>query len=165
VRAGWRAGRHGVTLLTGAACAVAAVSCGTAAAGSSPPAYEVRASTVQGLGAILTDGSGRTLYLYVPDHQGPSVCFEVCAVLWPPLMLPASVHRPVAGRGIDAGLLGTVRRPGGALQVTYNRWPLYLYRDDVGPGQVSGQAEDMGTWYVVSVTGAIDRGVPAQGYG
>ncbi len=121
--------------------------------------YVVRATTIKGLGRILADGGGRTLYLYTPDHQGPSVCVRVCATAWPPLLLPRGVTRPRAGHGISAALLGTVRRPGGALQVTYNKWPLYLYRDDDAPGQATGQAEAMGLWYVVSVTGAVDRGV------
>jgi hypothetical protein len=99
--------------------------------------------------------------MYLPDHQGSSVCFLVCATAWPPLLLPKSVTRPVAGPGIDVALLGTVRRPDGALQVTYDKWPLYLYREDLAPGQANGQAESMGLWWVLSVSGAIDRGVAA----
>ncbi len=140
------------------ACAFAATACGSAAAGS-PAVYEVRAVTISGLGRILADGAGRTLYLYAPDHQGPSVCSVGCLLGWPPLVLPRGLTTPVAGPGIDPALLGTDRRPGGALQVTYNRWPLYLYQDDYAPGQATGQADAMGLWWVVSVSGAIDRGV------
>jgi len=146
-----------------AGCGVLAVTaCGSAAAGSSrAPAYEVRATAIKGLGTILADGAGMTLYMYVPDDQGSSVCFLACATNWPPLLLPKSVTRPVAGPGIDPALLGTVRRPGGALQVTYGKWPLYLYREDLAPGQATGQAESMGLWWVLSVSGAVDRGVVA----
>jgi predicted lipoprotein with Yx(FWY)xxD motif len=159
-------GRARLAAVAGAAGVLAAASCGTATPAASPAAassrvYEVEATTIPGLGRILADGSGRTLYLYTPDRQGPSVCARVCATAWPPLVLPRGVRRPVAGRGIDAALLGTVRRPGGALQVTYDKWPLYLYRNDEAPGQATGQAESMGLWYVVSVTGAIDRGTPS----
>jgi predicted lipoprotein with Yx(FWY)xxD motif len=97
------------------------------------------------------------LYIYVPDHQGPSVCAGVCAEQWPPLVLPAGVSRPMAGPGVNPALLGTVRRTGGALQVTYNRWPLYLWEADFAPGMATGQAESMGLWYTMSVSGNVDR--------
>jgi predicted lipoprotein with Yx(FWY)xxD motif len=140
------------------AAAVAVVGCGAshpAAAGS--PAYQLRASTVTGAGRVLADGHGYTLYLYVPDHRGRSRCYGACARAWPPLTLPAGVHRPVAGAGVRAALLGTVRRADGARQVTYNGWPLYLYERDHEPGQVTGQAEDMGLWYLISASGTVDK--------
>lgn len=43
--------------------------------------------------------------------------------------------------------------------MTCNKWPLYLYQGDYAPGQANGQADAMGLWWVVSVSGAIDRGV------
>ena len=145
-------------VLASVVCAVAVTACGSAAA-ASPPVYEVRAIAISGLGRILADGADRTLYLYTPDHQGPSVCSVGCLIGWPPLVLPRGVTRPVAGPGIDPALLGTDRRPGGTLQVTYDKWPLYLYQGDFAPGQATGQADAMGLWWVVSVSGAIDRGV------
>jgi predicted lipoprotein with Yx(FWY)xxD motif len=131
--------------------------CGSSGAAGGQPDYAVAAGTISGLGRILVDGGGRTLYMYAPDHQGRSTCYAVCARQWPPLLLPPGVRRPVAGRGINAALLGTVTRTGGAVQVTYNRWPLYLYQADVQPGQATGQAADMGLWYVLSPSGALDR--------
>lgn len=121
----------------------------------------MRATTIKGLGSILADGQGRTLYVYVPDDQGKALCAGVCLLGWPPLTLPKDITRPDAGPGINPALLGTIRRPGGALQMTYNRWPLYLWQGDYGPGQVTGQADGMGLWYAISVSGAVDRGVPA----
>ena len=38
------------------------------------------------LGEILVDGDGNSLYLFVPDAQGPSVCNDGCAQAWPPLI-------------------------------------------------------------------------------
>ena len=108
-------------------------------------------------GRVLADGQGFTLYAYMPDRQGQSRCSGVCAQNWPPLTLPAGVARPAARDGARASLLGTVRRPGGARQVTYNGWPLYLWVGDQEPGQATGQAENMGLWYVLSVTGSVDR--------
>jgi predicted lipoprotein with Yx(FWY)xxD motif len=118
--------------------------------------YAVTAIDVPGPGKVVADGAGYTLYIYAPDNQGPSRCTSVCAEQWPPLLLPQGVFRPVAGGGINAALLGTTRRVNGSLQVTYNGWPLYTYIDD-GRGQVTGQGEGMGAWYLLSVTGSVDH--------
>jgi predicted lipoprotein with Yx(FWY)xxD motif len=141
------------------ACAAVVAGCGSGASASGPT-YEVQARAIDGLGTIITDGQGFTLYMYAPDHQGPSQCYRFCAQQWPPLVLPHGVARPVAGRGVKRTLLGTVRRADGQLQETYDGWPLYLWQGDTAPGDVTGQGYDMGLWYTVSVTGAVDKGTP-----
>ena len=142
---------------------LAIVGCG-AIWGGGPPIYEVQAATIAGLGKVIVDGQGFTLYIHVPDHQGASMCYRRCVNGWPPLVLPRGVTRPKAGPGIRAALLGTVRRSDGALQVTYNKWPLYLWRGDTAPGWATGQAYDLGVglWYTLSVTGAVDKGTVAE---
>jgi predicted lipoprotein with Yx(FWY)xxD motif len=135
--------------------------CGSGASVSAPT-YEVQARAVPGLGKIIVDGKGFTLYMYAPDHQEASRCTGFCAQQWPPLVLPAGDDEPKAGPGVKAALLGTVRRPNGKLQETYNGWPLYLWQGDLAPGQATGQADAMGLWYAVSVTGAVDRGIPTS---
>lgn len=142
-----------------AAVTVLVAGCGSSAAGGVPQ-YVVQARTISGLGAVITDGKGYTLYMYAPDHRGPSRCSGFCAQQWPPLVLPRGVTRPKAGPGVRAALLGTVRRGDGELQETYGGWPLYLWIGDTSPGEATGQADDMGLWYVLSVTGAVDRGTP-----
>jgi predicted lipoprotein with Yx(FWY)xxD motif len=139
-----------------AACAALAA-CGSGHPAAATPAWEVRVGQIRGLGPIITDGRGFTLYIYQPDHQGPSVCTAVCAVEWPPMDLPSGVRHPVAGPGVNQALLGTTPRAGGVLQVTYNRWPLYLWQGDTAPGQATGQAYDMGAWYTMSANGDVDR--------
>ena len=128
--------------------------------GDSPPQYAVLARDVPGLGKIITDGKGLTLYMYAPDHRGRSQCSGFCAQQWPPLVLPRGVTHPEAGPGVRASLLSTVRRANGERQVTYGGWPLYLWIGDDSPGQATGQADDMGLWYALSVSGAVDRGTP-----
>jgi predicted lipoprotein with Yx(FWY)xxD motif len=121
-----------------------------------PPFYEVSAATVKGLGTVLVDGQGFTLYLFVPDRQsGTSKCYGSCAQGWPPLLLPAGVTTPVAGTGVESSLLGTTRRNDGTVQITYNKWPLYTYVTDSTPGQATGQDVDNlgGLWYVLSPAG------------
>ena len=141
------------------ACAAGAclAACGTAKPVAAGPSWEVTTTVLPGAGRVLTDGQGFTLYAYMPDQQGQSRCSGVCAQNWPPLILPAGVAGPAARDGARASLLGTVRRPGGARQVTYHGWPLYLWEGDHEPGQATGQAENMGLWYVLSVTGSVDR--------
>jgi predicted lipoprotein with Yx(FWY)xxD motif len=141
------------------AAALAIAGCGSAASPSAPP-YRLQARTIDGLGKIIADGRGFTLYMYGPDHQGAPRCTGFCAQQWPPLLLPPGVAKPIASPGVLARLVGTVRRPDGRLQVTYNGWPLYLWIGDTAPGQATGQADDMGLWYALSVTGAIDKGTP-----
>lgn len=110
------------------------------------PAASVAVAS-SGLGDILVDGNGNTLYLFAPDEQGPSVCNDGCAAAWPPL-----VGEVTAGDGVDGSLLGTATRDDGAEQVTYNGWPLYYYADDSTPGDTNGQGVN-DVWYVVDAAG------------
>ena len=118
--------------------------------------YEVTTGTVAGLGTVLVDGKGITVYMYATDTRGrPSRCYDICAVQWPPLVLPPGVTRPVAGPGIEPALLGTAPRTDGSTQITYNGWPLYLWPPDRAPGMATGQAltNAGGLWYVLSPAG------------
>ena len=99
------------------------------------------------LGSILVDGDGNTLYLFTPDEQGESVCYDGCAAAWPPL-----VDDFTAGDGIDATLLGTAPRTDGTDQITYNGWPLYYFANDAAAGDVNGQGVN-DVWYVLSPAG------------
>jgi predicted lipoprotein with Yx(FWY)xxD motif len=125
-------------------------------AGGTPALYEVRTGTVSGLGTVLVDGQGFTVYLFVPDKQsGTSTCYGDCAQGWPPLLLPTGVTVPVAGPGVQSSLLGITHRTDGTTQVTYNKWPLYLWVNDSQPGQATGQGINNlgGLWYVLSPNG------------
>lgn len=120
-----------------------------------PPVYEVSTGTVKGLGTVLVDGQGFTLYLFVPDHQSESTCYGQCAEAWPPLLLPTGVSTPVAGPGVNSKLLGTTHRTDGTVELTYNGWPLYTWTGDSTPGQATGQGLNSlgGLWYVLSPSG------------
>jgi predicted lipoprotein with Yx(FWY)xxD motif len=101
------------------------------------------------LGSFLVDDKGMTLYLFTKDTPNTTVCYDNCAIAWPPLLTTDS---PVAGEGVDAAKLGTTTRTDGTIQVTYNGWPLYYYEKDKAPGDVIGQ-DVGGVWYVVSAAG------------
>lgn len=100
-----------------------------------------------GLGTILVDAEGTTLYLFTPDDGGESTCYDACAVNWPPL-----IGEPQAGDGVDPSLIGSVTRDDGAQQVTYDGWPLYYFAADAAPGDTNGQGVN-GIWWVVSPDG------------
>ncbi len=119
-----------------------------APAGSAAPAGESQVNVADSsLGQILVDGGGMTLYMFVPDNQGPSTCTGGCADAWPGLPGPAT-----AGDGVT-GTLGTATRPDDSSeQVTINGWPLYRFAQDTAPGDVNGQ--DSGDkWYVLDASG------------
>jgi predicted lipoprotein with Yx(FWY)xxD motif len=99
------------------------------------------------LGAILTDGDGNTLYVFDPDAQGESVCYDQCEAAWPPFVAEA-----VAGDGVDGSLLGTAERTDGSVQVTYDGWPLYYFANDAAPGDTNGQGIN-DVWWVVDADG------------
>jgi len=96
---------------------------------------------------ILTNADGLTLYWFAPDTSTSSKCFGSCATYWPPVS-----GSPAAGRGVT-GKLGTIKRPGGGLQATYNGHPLYTYIGDSAPGQANGNDLDLngGFWYDIRV--------------
>ncbi|GAA3874591.1 COG4315 family predicted lipoprotein [Tessaracoccus defluvii] len=99
------------------------------------------------LGSILVDGAGMTLYLFTKDAPGSSACEGQCLINWPPL-----VGEPAAGDGVDASLLGSFQRSDGTTQATYNGWPLYYWKNDAAPGDVTGQnVPDV--WFVLDAAG------------
>lgn len=104
------------------------------------------------LGRILTDGSGRTLYLFEKDKGGKPSCFGACAQGWPPLMAKGS---PKLAGGLAMSKLGSSSRGGGARQVTYGDHPLYYFAGDKKPGQTAGEGlKAFGAeWYALSASG------------
>jgi predicted lipoprotein with Yx(FWY)xxD motif len=119
------------------------------------PATVATAST--GLGRMLVDGHGRSLYLFEKDTRGRSACSGACAAYWPPLLTSG---KAVAIKGAKPSLLGSIARPGGGRQVSYAGHPLYFYAGDTRSGQVTGEGlQDFGAgWYALSPAGMkIDR--------
>lgn len=108
---------------------------------------DVIALATTDLGDHIVDGAGNTLYLFVPDGQGDSVCYDECEANWP-------VVGPIVavGDGLDASLLGTIERTTGDVQATYNSWPLYYFIADAAPGETNGQGVN-DVWYVVDPSG------------
>ena len=145
--------------------ALAAAGCGSNNDDSSSPAPANAASrssaTVSvansGLGKILVDSQGRSLYLFQKDMGTTSECSGACAAAWPPLR---ATGKPVVGTALSASKIGTTARSDGKPQVTYNGHPLYLYSADQKPGDTNGQGLNVfgGGWCAVSAAGNIVSG-------
>lgn len=103
-------------------------------------------------GKILTDGSGRALYLFTREKSDKSDCYDDCAKAWPPFHTKGE---PQAKSPTSQDLIGTTKRRDGSTQVTFNGHPLYYYVDEDEAGEVlcQGVNEFGGIWYVVSPSG------------
>jgi predicted lipoprotein with Yx(FWY)xxD motif len=106
-----------------------------------------------GVGPMLVDSAGRTLYLWKADTGPMSMCSGACAQAWPPVTTMASVR---AGRGVTANLLGLAKRADGTPQVTYAGHPLYTFAGDTAAGQLNGQGSNAfgADWWAVAPSGA-----------
>ena len=105
-----------------------------------------------GLGEVLVNAEGMTLYLFMPDSMETSACTDDCVSAWPPLMAEA-----VAGDGVDQALLTTAPRTDGDDQVAYNGHRLYTYAGDSAPGDTTGHGVG-DVWFAVTPEG---EAVPA----
>jgi predicted lipoprotein with Yx(FWY)xxD motif len=148
----WTAAGLAAVVLAVAACGSSSSSSPAAAAGSSTAASTgstVLSRTIDGT-AVLTNAKGFTLYWFGPDTSTTSRCTGTCATYWPPVTGPVT-----AGAGVT-GTLGTITRPDGTIQATYDGHPLYTYAGDSSPGQNKGNGVNGsgGVWHEVTVSGS-----------
>lgn len=102
-------------------------------------------------GKVLVDASGRTLYAFAADSPGKSNCTGSCLQYWP----AAKASGPVSHSSDVTARLASITRSDGTAQLTVNGWPVYTYAADSGPGQATGQGENLsgGLWWVVGPSG------------
>jgi predicted lipoprotein with Yx(FWY)xxD motif len=102
------------------------------------------------LGAIVVDGTGRTLYVFDKDTAGAaaSACTGPCVSLWPALTTTSSAPS-VSG---VTGEVGTAPTADGKEQVTLDGHRLYTFSGDSGTQQMNGQGY-MGLWWAVAPDG------------
>ena len=114
--------------------------------GGSSSAVVVKTAS-SSLGTILVDSQGMTLYHLSGEQGSKFICTSTaCLGVWHPLIASSG---PPSG----VGSLGTVKRPEGTVQVTYNGTPLYTFTGDQQPGETKGQGiKDVGTWSVVTTS-------------
>ncbi|MFJ1790186.1 COG4315 family predicted lipoprotein, partial [Kitasatospora griseola] len=140
---------------TGSAAAAAPAADASPSGGSAfatSTGVTVGLASVGSLGPILVDAQGRALYLYGADNSVHGSCLDQCAKSWPPVTTPGF---PLAGPGVDDGLLGAAALADGTAQVLYKGHPLYRYTGDRGPGEATGHtvADPRGTFYAVTSLG------------
>ena len=164
----WGAAGLAAAVLLVAACGSSATSSSStaqssspaAAAGSSPAASSsgttLMSRTISGT-PVLTNSAGFTVYWFAPDTSTTSKCTGSCATYWPPVKGPAT-----AGSGVT-GTLGTITRPDGTTQATYDGHPLYTYAADTAPGQNKGNGitSSGGLWHEVTVSGIAPASSPS----
>jgi predicted lipoprotein with Yx(FWY)xxD motif len=141
-----------------AASAVTLAACGGASAGTASGATASDAGGTTpatgsglhaagtGLGRVLVDADGRTVYLLTADSRGTSTCGADCLSEWPAV---------APGRaGLDVPV-GSATTPDGTATATVAGQPVYVFSGDHGPGDVNGEGIQAfgGTWYAVSPKG------------
>jgi predicted lipoprotein with Yx(FWY)xxD motif len=144
-----------------AALATVVAGCGgggaTAASSAPPKTASGQAATLgvssTGIGQILVNSQGRTVYLFKADQGTKSVCSGACAGAWPPLLVTG---KPAVGNGVNASLVGSTTRPEGTTQVTYNGHPLYLFAQDQRAGETNGQGVSAfgAAWFALNAAGS-----------
>jgi predicted lipoprotein with Yx(FWY)xxD motif len=151
------------TAATIAACGSSSLSTAAGSPSSAAPAgassaasATISATSVPGVGTVLVDGKGQTLYMLTSEKGGKITCTQAngCTQAWPETLLTNGAAAK-AGGGVQSSLLGTVKDASGNLEVTYNHWPLYTFSGDSGPGVAKGQGLTSfgGTWYVLNGSG------------
>jgi predicted lipoprotein with Yx(FWY)xxD motif len=135
-----------------AACGTGAGPYGGGPSASSPSGAATISVRGSGLGQILVDASGKTLYLFEADTGTQSTCSGACAQAWPPL---TTTGAPKADGGASQSLVGTTVRGDGATQVTYHGHPLYYFISDAKPGDTNGEGSTAfgAGWDVLSPSG------------
>ena len=103
------------------------------------------ASTAQTAPAMVSDGAlvapnGMALYTFDRDAMGKSACNGPCAANWPPLMAPAGAAAPADW--------SVVTRDDGTKQWAYKGRPLYTWKNDHKPGDITGDGLLNNTWHI-----------------
>ena len=134
----------------------------TSAPAAATGAAAIQAAKVPGVGTVLTNSDGMTLYLFEADKGTTSTCSGDCATNWPPVTTSGNATGTM---GATSSMLGTTTRDDGSTQVTYNGHPLYTFVGDTSSGQATGQGINAfgGLWYAVTTAGTAATGGSSGG--
>jgi predicted lipoprotein with Yx(FWY)xxD motif len=105
-----------------------------------------------GGGTYLVDRAGTALYMLEGNGDG-SRCTGACLEAWPPLLVGDT--QPNAAPSLQASMVGSIKRPDGAMQITYNNHPLHRYAADTGRGRTAGHGvrDQWGEWHLLTPQG------------
>jgi predicted lipoprotein with Yx(FWY)xxD motif len=118
-----------------AACGGSSNDSSTSAANPAGTGATIATKSISGTGTVLVDSSGAALYTNDMDRTGKIACGTGCTAIWVPLKAPSG--GPTAADTAVGSKLGTVTRPDGSSQVTFDGKPLYTFVEDA-PGQATG---------------------------
>jgi predicted lipoprotein with Yx(FWY)xxD motif len=99
------------------------------------------------LGPVLATYGRQAIYVWNREPKSRIRCTGACAKAWPPVLVRKGAVVPVRVKGIR-GSFGTIRRPGGARQLTFGGRALYTYAHEK-PGQVL--CNNVDGWFAVRV--------------
>ena len=118
----------------------------------------VFARSLPGIGTVLVNRSGNTIYSPQQEARGKILCTAGCLNFWLPV--PVAPGTALRGSSGITGVLGTIHRADdGLTQLTYDGKPLYTFRLDQAPGQVHGNnfTDHFGgatfTWHAITTAG------------
>jgi predicted lipoprotein with Yx(FWY)xxD motif len=89
---------------------------------------------------MLTNDKGMALYTFGKDSSDKSACNGPCASNWPPLLASADVKL--------ADGYTVITREGGGKQWAYKGKPLYTWKNDKKPGDITGDGFLNGAWHI-----------------
>ena len=143
-----------------AACSSSGTPSAASASGSSSghvaaaAAVGLKTAKIGGV-TVLTNAKGFAVYSFAPDTMTKSDCTGACAAAWPPVKGPITAMVGLSGKP------GTIKRPDGSTQATYNGHPLYTFIKDTGPGTDKGNGVNAfgGLWHALTASGSA---VPAS---
>jgi predicted lipoprotein with Yx(FWY)xxD motif len=143
-----RAPMRVLALLCGVALALGAYGF-SATAASAKTKVTVGIGKVPGVGTVLVDAKGHTLYT-LTNNGAAVACTGTCAAAWPPLTVAAGAK--VKGAKGTKKLSATADTH----QVTSAGLPLHTFVGDTKAKQANGEGINSfgGTWHVVKVSGA-----------
>ena len=119
---------------------------GFADAGAATKKTTVKVATVPGVGAVLVDTSGKTLYTLTDANGAAVACTDACLSAWPAAMASANA-KVKAPKGVKSLSITDTD------QIAWKDLPLYTFAGDTGPKVANGEGIDSfgGTWHVVKV--------------
>ena len=143
--------RNGMRFVGGSVAVAVALTIGVLgapSAGAKSTKTVVGVAKAGGVGVVLVDKAGMTLYTLT--NNGAAVpCDEQCQGFWPPYVVTAGA-KVTGAKGVKKlGLTDTD-------QVTVNNLPVYRYSGDSKKGQANGEGINTfgGVWHVVKRSGS-----------
>jgi predicted lipoprotein with Yx(FWY)xxD motif len=104
-------------------------------------------------GNYLVNGDGFSLYVNVADGPGVITCYDDCIKRFIPTSIKLGSNLSI-NQKLDDNMVASIQRADGINQLTYNKYPLYLFLGDKDPGQINAQGMN-NTWYLLN-----DKGKP-----